>query len=113
MKKNFKKSLSLFLAVLMAVSCFSIVGFAAANDAPIDITAQHNQASCKWNIEPNVDAVGCNNGKIGAIYCKTHNNMLIRSETVVPAPHNIEGVEWVINGNVTDCEKGYTRTKTC
>ena len=27
MKKNFKKSLSLFLAVLMAVSCFSIGEF--------------------------------------------------------------------------------------
>ncbi len=113
MKKNFKKSLSLFLAVLMAVSCFSIVGFAAANDAPIDITSQHNKAGCVWDRKPDVDAVGCNNGKIGAIYCKTHNNILIRSETVVPAPHNFEGVEWAINGNVTDCEKGYTRTKTC
>ena len=105
MKKNFKKSLSLFLAVLMAVSCFSIVGFAAANDAPIDITAQHNKAGCVWDRDDDVVAVGCTNGKYGAIYCKTH-NVLIKSETVVPAPHNIKDVEWVINGNVTDCEKG-------
>lgn len=111
MKKNFKKSLSLILAVLMAVSCFSVVGFAA--DAAIDITTSHSGANHKWRVEDNVDASGCTDGKIGAIYCTSCNNVLIKSAITVSAPHNLEGVDWSINGTVTNCEAGYTRTKTC
>lgn len=113
MKNNFKKSLSLVLAVLMLVSSFSVMSFAATTSTSVDITASHTGANHKWDVKPNVDASGCTDGKIGAIYCKSCNNVLIKSEIVVTAPHNLEGVDWKVKGTVTNCESTYTRYKKC
>ena len=102
MKKNFKKSLSLFHAVLMAVSCFSIVGF-AATDAHAGHSVTKSEAT---------PAETCKNGLTESIYCNTCKVWVKRAE-VVEALHVLDGVDWKVNGKVTDCELGYTRYKTC
>lgn len=105
MKKNFKKSLSVLLAVLMAVSCFSVAGFAAETTYP-------GHENHLLRIEPAVTAQGCTDGKTEAVYCDAcPNKPLLKASTVVKAPHNLG--DWEIPAGVTDCEKGYTVTKTC
>ncbi len=99
MKKNFKKSLCLFLAVLMAVSCFSVTCFA------LDEHTFHLKTTHKA-----VTAEGCNDGKTEGIYCNACEKW-IKEPQKIDAPHNFG--DWEIQGTVTDCEKGYTRTKTC
>ena len=105
MKKNFKKSLSVILAVIMAVSCFSVVGFAAETVYP-----GHENHDIKTR--PAVAASGCKDGKTEEVYCDAcEGDPILKAAEVVDAPHNLG--DWEIQGPVTDCEKTYTRTKTC
>ena len=99
MKKNLKKSLCLFLALIMAVSCFSITGFA------LDEHLLHWKTTYK-----EVPAEGCKNGKTESIYCEAC-KVWIKEAVEIKAPHNLG--DWEIQGTVIDCEKTYTRTKTC
>ena len=103
MKNNFKKSLSLVLAVLMLVSSFSVMSFAATTD--------HTGHSITTSAA--VPAVGCQNGFTESKYCNTC-KVWIKQQEVAEAPHNLDGVDWKIDGTVSDCEKvGNTRYKKC
>jgi len=104
MKKNFKKSLSLFLAVLMTVSCFSVVGFAA----DVDYGA-HNGHKDKVVVLEAVTATECTDGKTEGLKC-TQCNVTFKEQTVIPAPHNFG--EWVA-AETDNCANGYKKTRTC
>ena len=104
MKKNFKKSLSVFLAVLMAVSCFSVVGFAAEVDY-----GAHNDHKDKVVVLEAVAATECTDGKTEGLKC-TQCNVVIKEQAVIPAPHNFG--EWTV-AKTDNCENGYKKTRTC
>lgn len=104
MNKNFKKTLSVILAVLMAVSCFSVVGFAAdaypGHEGHVIITV------------PAVAATTCTDGKTEEVYCNSHDaKVVLKASTVIPATH--KPGEFEIVGTVEDCANGYTVEKKC
>lgn len=104
MKKNFKKSLSLVLAVLMAVSCFSVVGFAADVDYGV-----HNAHKDKVEVLPGVMAEECTDGKTEGLKC-TQCNVIIKAQNTIYAPHNFSN--WALE-KTDNCTNGYKKTRTC
>lgn len=104
MKKNFKKSLSVFLAVLMAVSCFSVVGFAAEVDY-----GKHNDHRDKVQVIAEVPATECTDGTTEGLKC-VQCNEFIKEPQKIDAPHNFG--EWTTE-KTDDCSKGYKKIRSC
>lgn len=102
MNKNFKKTLSVILAVLMAASCFSVVSFAA--------TTYPGHEGHHIIINDAVEAKGCNDGKTSSVYCAACKVWLVMSEPTA-APHNPG--EWELETAVTNCTNGYNKIKKC
>lgn len=100
MKKNFKRTLSLVLAVIMTVMTLSTatVAFAA--------TCEHK--NFQWNEE--IAAEGCKDGYTRGKYCLDCEKY-VEGHQVIDAPHSPDG-KWV-HGTVKDCEEGYVRSQTC
>lgn len=104
MKKNFKKSLSLFLAVLMTMSCFAVTGFAAEADY-----GAHNAHRDKVVVLPEEAATECKDGKTAGLKC-TQCNQVIKAQEPIFAPHNFNA--WT-SEKTDDCTKGYKMSRTC
>lgn len=105
MNKNFKKTLSVILAVLMAVSCFSVVSFAA--------TTYPGHEDHVIRTEKGKAATTCEDGLTDEVYCASHGDekVVLVPATVIPAEH--KPGEYTIVGKVDDCTKGYTMEKRC
>lgn len=100
MKKNFKRTLSVILAVIMTVMTLSTAMFAFAADCA--------HVNFQWYDE--VAAEGCKDGYTRGKYCFDCQKY-VEGHVLMPAPHSPSGV-WVF-GEVKDCDDGYERTQVC